>query len=647
MGVLQVAGAVHENHRRAATLALGADHLRRVEPGPNGRPIAGLVGDDARRDPLPRQPLRRRARRHRRDRCGIEGRGGLERHAGRLRRAGQEDLGRARRGRRQQRPRRAVRRDLQGVGAGRGRQPGPRPAIDRQRVDVAVAGIGFRRNDQEARPVRRQLRVGDLPGAARQLPRRRIRRRQIGDVEVHPAVALRQEPQPRRPRHEAHRRRRRARLIEGADPGRVLQVFDDASAAWSRPERGDVAVLVVGGDDDRGGVTPVARHDRQAPQQRTGPRINLGAAERHRALALRGQVDRDQAAPLLRVADVAAPGQQFRIARRGNVGRDVGAVRRCRLVHDQGVGDLAVVGEHEVVDRLALADGDARHGLRILAGIGARFPRLGFADDGEELRFLGLEELLAVGRRRPRLGRAGVGQLLEGGASRAGAGRGGAGRIGAALNPHPVEPLIADERDGAAAVRPARMRLRRGGAGDKRPRPDHRIHDDDIAIDDADGSAMGRVPLAVGGRGQAALVIGQSARLARLRSGGRCGRRGQAGAGDFPGGGLVLAARAPLEIEALGIAGPAQGRRRVADQPGAAHDAVDGELEGVGGGPGRGGKRRGKGPSRRQDHEGDGTGTRRQASQPRREKAHGAYYTIRPRPASANWRSRPAGPETC
>ena len=285
--------------------------------------------------------------------------------------------------------------------------------------------------------------------------------------------------------------------------------------AGRRPERGDVAVLVVGRDDDGRGVAAVARHHRQAPEERTGARIDLGAAQRHRGVALRRQVDGHQPAGVLRVADVGPAGQQLRIARSGDVGRDVGAARRRRLVDDQRVGHLALVREHQIVDRLPLADGHAHHRLGVLAGVRPRLARFVLADDGEELRLLGLEELLAVGGRRAGLGRTRVGELLERRDRRRGV-----GLIGPAIDPHPVEPAVAHERDGAAAVRPARVRLGGRGPRDKRPRPGHRIHDDDVAVDDADRSAVRRVPLAAGGRGQAALVIGQAARFARLRSGG-------------------------------------------------------------------------------------------------------------------------------
>ncbi len=478
---------------------------------------------------------------------------------------------------------------------------------------MALAGVRLGRHDEELLSVRRQLRVGDFPRPAGQLLRRRIGRRQIGDVEVHPTIALGEEPQARRARHEAHRRRRRPRFVQGPHPGRVLQVLDDAGRARRRPEGGDVAVLVVGRDDDRRGVLAIGRHDRQAPQQRTGPRIDVGTAQRHRALGLAGQIDRDETPDLLRVTDVAAPREQFGVARRGDVGRHVGPVRRRRLVDDQRVGHLALVREHEILDRLPLADREAHDGAVVLARIGAGLAGLVLPHHGEELRFLGLQELLAVGRGRARLGRPGVGELLEG---RTGVGR--------PIEPHAVQPLVADERDRPTVAGPARVALGGGGPGDKRRRPGHRIHDDDIAVDDADRPAPGRIPHAAGRRGETALAIGQAAWLARLRSGRWRGRGLEAGARHFPRGGLVLASWPPLEIQAFGIAGPAQGGRRVADQTGTAHDAVDGELEGV-----RGGTGRGQGPGRRQGHDGDRPGTRGQANPPRRETAHGAQGPVR------------------
>ena len=98
-----------------------------------------------------------------------------------------------------------------------------------------------------------------------------------------------------------------------------------------------IAVLVVGRDDDGGGVPPVRRHDRQAPEQRPAAGIDAGTGERDRTRGLGGKIDGDQLAPLLRVTDVGAPGQDLRIAGRGDVGRDVGGAPPRRLPRPRGV----------------------------------------------------------------------------------------------------------------------------------------------------------------------------------------------------------------------------------------------------------------------------------------------------------------------
>ena len=167
----------------------------------------------------------------------------------------------------------APRRRRQPACAGR-----PRPAARRPGDRPASASVDAMRNclpsGVSCASVISQAPLVSCRGAA-------SRRGEIGEVEVHPAVALGQEPEPRRAGHEAHRGRRRAGLVEGAHPRGVVQVLDDPRLAGRRPERGDVAVLVVGRDDDGRGVAAVVRHHRQAPEERTGARIDLGAAQRH------------------------------------------------------------------------------------------------------------------------------------------------------------------------------------------------------------------------------------------------------------------------------------------------------------------------------------------------------------------------------
>src|SRR6185436_19634213 len=127
-----------------------------------------------------------------------------------------------------------------------------------------------------------------------------------------------------------------------------------------------------------------------------GARIDLGTGQRQRRVGAGGQVDGHETAAFLRVADVGPAGQQLRITGAGDVVRDVGAARRRRLVDDQRVGDVAAVREHQIVDRLPLADGQADHRAGVLARLGPRLARLVLAHDVEDVRLLRLQELLAV-----------------------------------------------------------------------------------------------------------------------------------------------------------------------------------------------------------------------------------------------------------
>src|SRR6185369_10658772 len=78
------------------------------------------------------------------------------------------------------------------------------------------------------------------------------------------------------------------------------------------------------------------------------------------------------------------------------------------------------------------------------------------------------------------------------------------------------------------------------------------------------------------------LLVGELSRLAAV-------------AAHRPRRGLVLAGAAPFEVQRPRVSGPAQPRGRIADEPGPAHDAVDGQLE----------PRRGRGGDEDEGEQGD------------------------------------------
>ena len=156
--VLEVAGAVHEDDARTRRVAPRADHLGREEPRVDVDAVARLERDDLRVDPLERSPgLGRRRRDLRRRRAG------RVRHHVHLRRlvaVGEH-----------QAQRRLVRRHLGLIRAGHRRDLRARAAVDRQRVEVPLAGMLFARRQVELPAVARDFRRRHLP-----LPRRQLHR---------------------------------------------------------------------------------------------------------------------------------------------------------------------------------------------------------------------------------------------------------------------------------------------------------------------------------------------------------------------------------------------------------------------------------------------------------------------------------------
>ena len=399
--------------------------------------------------------------------------------------------------------------------------------------------------DVELLLVRGERHRFDLPLSLRQLLRRWTIRGGVDRVEVHPAVALGEEPEALLIRHPAERRIVRARPAELAHPRIVVQRVEHARLARLRIDDDQPAILVVlrahVRDRDRAVVGDLRHHP---------PRVLSGPFRRDRLARL--EVQHGERAFVLRVADEGARGNVLGVARFGDVVRDVRPLRAVGALSEDDE-DVRVVGrELQVGRRLPLGEVELWQGARLffrfvlflLLGLDARVL--------DQLLLLLLDELLALGRLRIALLRLDVGEL----------------RDRAAVERHEKEVVLPREGDGRLVPRPARVRFAAGRARDLPPRARHGIDEHDVAFVDEQHAAVRLVPDAVGRRRTAALVVTELAQLTAV-------------AVDDPRRRLVLAGAAPLEVELRGIARPAQAGRRIADEFRPAHDAVDGERKGV------------------------------------------------------------------
>ena len=153
--------------------------------------------------------------------------------------------------------RRLVRRDFGLIRAGHGRNLRARTAVDRQRVEMPLAGMLFARGDVELLAVAGNLRRRDLPFARSQLNRLCAFDRHVERVEVHPAVALGEEPDAFVVGQELDGRRPKAASAAFPHPRIVVQQVDDARLARFRVERDVPPILVLRRARRRDHVLPV------------------------------------------------------------------------------------------------------------------------------------------------------------------------------------------------------------------------------------------------------------------------------------------------------------------------------------------------------------------------------------------------------
>ena len=249
--VLRVAGAVHEDNAGVRRIAARADHLGREQTRVDVHAVPRLERRHLRIDPRERPPrLRRRRRDLRRRRAGLVWH---QVHLGRLVAVRVDETERL-----------VVRRCFGLVRPRHRRDLRSRSAIERDGVHLSLAGMLLRAGDVKLPPVGREIRGRDLPRARRELLRLRVRVAHVERVQVHPPVALRQEPDAAvvRQELESGRSETSARF---AHPRVVVQVIDDVRLAGVGVERDEPAILVVG--RSRGGdhVLAVGGHLRHRP----------------------------------------------------------------------------------------------------------------------------------------------------------------------------------------------------------------------------------------------------------------------------------------------------------------------------------------------------------------------------------------------
>ena len=247
-------------------------------------------------------------------------------------------------------------------------------------------------------------------------------------------------------------------------------------------------------------------------------------------------------------------GNVFGVARLGDVVRHVGPLGRLGALGDDDEDVLVVGRELQIGCRLTLGQLELRQrarlvlllGLLLLLGLDARVL--------DQLLLFGLDELLAVGVARIALAR-----LRRRSAARC---RTRCRRAARGTDCSRATKVTADSPRAQRGIDFAA-----GRAGDLASRAGDRVDQHDVALIDEQRRGDAPCPTC-------------------RRTAARCGApRPSACASsppsraDDPGGGLVLAGAAPFEVQPRGIAGPPQAGRRIPDQLGSAHDAVDGQDE--------------------------------------------------------------------
>ena len=574
MRVLQVTGAVDEHHRRRGRVAFRADHLGREHPRVDLDAVARLVRHELRLDPLERPPFLAGRCRHLR-------RGGarLVRHDVHLVRLGARGI--------DQTECAVVGRRFTRGAADHRRQLRALAAIDRHRVDVPFAGMGFGARDVELRPVRGQLDIVDFPMPLCELPRRRLRRGCIHGVEMHPAVALGKKPDTLLIQQQPVRGIHRTESANFTDPRVVVKPVQHAGFAALGIHRHQPAILVVGCAHMRDRERAIVGQERHAP-----PHRSLGVLRILRVLGVGGilrilgalgvgTIDRrghrfagvdvqDRERPVvLGISDERTSRDVFGVARLGDVVRHVGTLRGIRALDNEQEDVFAVGRQLQVVRRLTIGELVLRQRVRLVFFFGLLLLLCLQARVLDQLRLFGLDELLTVGVAGIALAGLNVSEL---------------GDL-PAVERHDEQVVVACEGDGRLPAGPARVRFGAGGPGDLAASAGDRIEQDDVAPIDKQHPAMGLVPPAIDGRRALAFFVIQLPWRSAVSRDHPCRR-------------LVVVGLAPFEVEPRGIARPAKPGRRVTDQFRPAHDAVDREFEpsrgrlGLGGGRGTGQSRR-------------------------------------------------------
>ena len=543
--VLQVAGAVDEDHRRAVRLRRRVDARREL----------GLVArgdaDDRHVEPWVRRELRRRRR-------------------GDLLRVDVE-LGRLVRVRVDVRDRAAVGRDHGLVLAGHRRQLRPGAAADRHPVEVALERAHLAGDQVERLLVARQLHGVDFEVAAGELLRRAAGERH--GVEVHETGRFRRVED-----RVVVAPPRIDRALGPADPGVVVQRHDRPALRRRRIEGHDPEVLVVGRADHDEGVLPVLGPQRRAQRHLALRRLLLFFAllrllrrGRHRHpvleplhLAVRFAQHGD-ARRRLHVADFLTlpSGDRLHVSALGHVIRDDRPLGLLRLVGDDDHDGLAVGGEAAVGDRLLLRQLERLErmlalalGLVLLALLGAA------GHDVEQLLLFLLHDLLAVRpllvvpQRHVRALVVGAGHVRE-------LRRLAAGEVDG------EDVVRADERHPLLVEGEVRRRLAVGRLRDGAALPGRGVPQPDVALFAVDDALPVARAVAVRRRRVLLLLVRQLAQPAAVAVHDVCV------AVLFE----RIAVLLPRKEHFRAVGRPADLLGRPADKTGAAHDVVDRQVE--------------------------------------------------------------------
>ncbi len=422
--------------------------------------------------------------------------------------------------------------------AGVGRELRARAAVDAHRIQMALAGMLLVGLKVEGRGRRATAQRSRSRTSLRQLlalgPVRRVHR-----VEMHPPVVL-------------ARGTTRACCPAAipcppiAHPRIVLDAIENLRRARHRIDHGQPALGVVRRSHRHHREAAIGRQQRRSPSHIALWRrvaacaagrgvVALGRLRNRDRLAdalepgpdalARLEVENRQPAAILRVADFVAGLNLLGERRFADVSRHLRGTRLRSIGHHE---------EHELSspESAASATSAARPARTWAAPARARAPRVAFAvlppaRPNRAAYFFFLGTPLAVGQTRIRARRH-VGELHQG-----------SGRH--ALERDDEQVVVADKRHVGFAARPARAGFLAGGPGDVDAACGRLYRSRRCRRGRCRGCGGSRIPVAVGERCVAPIVVGQPARLAAFPR-------------HHPGGGLVLFRHPPFEVQLLRIA---------------------------------------------------------------------------------------------